>query len=69
MFRLTVMDTHPAGCLNGATYLRPVIGSNVFGSLNWTGPPRASATQTPQIAPSVRDLSDTAMRDDVWLLY
>lgn len=55
------MESYPAGCLKGATNLKHVIGSKVPGSLNCTGPPRASATQTPQIAPLARDCKDEDM--------
>lgn len=52
------MGTDPAGCFQD---LRHVIGSNVPAALNWTGPPRASATQTPQMAPWARDFDDRDM--------
>lgn len=58
---MTVMESYPAGCLKGATNLKHVIGSKVPGSLNCTGPPRASATQTPQMAPLARDCRDEDM--------
>lgn len=58
---MTMMESYPAGCLKGATNLKSVIGSKVPGSLNCTGPPRASATQTPQMAPLARDCKDGDM--------
>lgn len=48
------------------------MGSKVPGSMNWTGPPSASPTQTPHIEPKVREIRDGGIvytLDGVCLVY